>query len=327
MDLISHGLVGVVVGKGLNLDKKSWFLFVAACTLPDFDGVSILGGIDAVFQYHRGITHSITGIIVGSAILGLLYLVMTVRSPGFQKRDVLMMFSLFLAGAFGHLFLDLLTPWSMAILWPFSDARAVFDITSFFDPVFFAVFLSAAIIGYYRRDKKTWKVLTVVSLCLVSSFFGIRYYEKGVAISTVEEQTGEEVQALPTSLPHLWSVVAQTEGEKVWTYHIYTVNALSQEILETRTVETLPLTDTAVEPPIDSPEKAASYSRKDGKIRAFLAKARLPVVEVTEAGEEGWQVLWYDAFMGDEPRHSGITARIGKDGTITVHYSLFPEAK
>jgi membrane-bound metal-dependent hydrolase YbcI (DUF457 family) len=327
MDLISHGLVGIVIGKGLNLDKKSSVLFVAACILPDFDGVSILGGIDAVFQYHRGVTHSIVGVIVGSAILGSLYLLMTVRSPDFKKKKVLIMFSLFLAGAFGHLFLDLLTPWSMAVLWPFSDARAVFDITSFFDPVFFAVFLSATIIGYYRKDKKTWKALSVVSLCLVAAFFGIRYYEKGVAISTVEEQTGEEGFGLPTSLPYLWSVVVQTEDEKVWTYHIYTVNSLSQKIVETRTVETPPLTYTVVEPPIDSPEKAVSYSRKDEKIQAFLAKARLPAVVVTQAGEEKWQVLWYDAFMGNETRRSGITALVGRDGTITAHYALFPDVE
>ncbi|MBU7013231.1 MAG: metal-dependent hydrolase [Theionarchaea archaeon] len=327
MDLISHGLVGIVIGRGLNLDKKSWVLFVAACMLPDFDGVSILGGIDAVFQYHRGVTHSIVGVIVGALVLGLLYLVMTVQLSNFQKNKVLLMLCLFMIGAFGHLFLDLLTPWSMAIRWPFSDSRTVFDITSFFDPVFFAIFLLAAVVGHYRKDRKTVKVLAVVSLCLVATFFGIRYYEKGVALATVQKEAGEEGYGLPTALPHIWSVVVQREDEKARIYYIYTVNTLSQSILETRTVETLPLLDTVSDPPVDTPEKAVSYSRKDEKIQAFLAKARLPAVVVTQVGEENWQVLWYDAFMGNETRHSGITALIGEDGTITVHYAFSPDSE
>ena len=147
MDLISHAFLGYVLGRGLQLDRNTRLLFIVACIFPDFDSVSLVAGWEAFSQVHRGPSHSLVGGILISVALGIIF----TRVMHLSARKGLSIVLLCFGGFVSHVVLDLLTPWGIEVLWPFSSEGIAFYVTFFFDPVFFAVFLIAFLGIHYTR--------------------------------------------------------------------------------------------------------------------------------------------------------------------------------
>lgn len=75
MDNLTHSLVGLAAAKA-GLGRRSpyaTFVCVAAANLPDIDIVAVAGGPAFYLQHHRGITHSIVGMLALAVALPLLF--------------------------------------------------------------------------------------------------------------------------------------------------------------------------------------------------------------------------------------------------------------
>jgi hypothetical protein len=74
----------------------------------------------------------------------------------------------------------------------------------------------------------------------------------------------------------------------------------------------------STEPPIDSPQKAVGYSKRNNRVSAFIEKFCLPAVYVaTSSDGNGWRVFWYDAFIKmSRGEFRGIGVKIRFDGML-----------
>ncbi|HEY0174670.1 MAG TPA: metal-dependent hydrolase [Pyrinomonadaceae bacterium] len=75
MDNLTHSLVGLAAAKA-GLGRRSpyaTFVCVAAANLPDIDIVALAGGPAFYLQHHRGITHSVVGMLALAVVFPLLF--------------------------------------------------------------------------------------------------------------------------------------------------------------------------------------------------------------------------------------------------------------
>ena len=82
MDPLTHGLVGQLVAKSIfprREEKKLVTLITVTNLLPDLDGVITGNGLEYL-QMHRGISHSLIGVLFGGAFIAWLS-----RHLGLQK--------------------------------------------------------------------------------------------------------------------------------------------------------------------------------------------------------------------------------------------------
>lgn len=318
MDLISHGLLGLVFGRGFHLDKPYRILLIISCVIPDIDSISIVAGFEAVFQYHRGPTHSFLAVLLIPLAISAVY-------AGFKRlsaKEFRLIFLICLCGISSHVILDLITPWSTEVLWPFSSEGISYDVTSIFDPIFSAILLLAFVFMKYLKNVRPTHIIVVLVIVSIFTDFGVRYYEKGEAIDTAKEVRDNIVMSLPTARPDRWAVATKIMGENGFTYEIYDIDSVHHRILSTTTVESLFTEYYLVEPPIDSPEKAVAYSQRDEKVKAFIGKARLPAVTAT-AGNGVWHVFWFDASTSYGEMETGMKVTVGIDGTLVVSFSMY----
>lgn len=147
-----------------------------------------------------------------------------------------------------------------------------------------------------------------------------------MAVRTVRElYTGSpDMMSVPAIWPDEWWVAVKVPFEDGYVYELYQVNSFDEKVLTKTRIES-PFVNFRGpnEPPIDSPEKAVEYSKNDEKVTSFLEKTLLPAVEVTYT-DGTWHVFWYDMFsrMNEGRVHSGVTAIVSEDGTLTTEFSM-----
>jgi len=330
MDLFSHGLLGFVLGQALRLDRNAQVILILSSVILDIDSISMIAGWDVWFQFHRGPLHSFLGAILVSLAIGIAYTVF-MRLPAKSFISIIL---ICLGGSFSHIFLDLLTPWSMAVLWPFSNEKIAFDLTYFGDPIFLGVLLLASVlIVYLKNDVKMIQVITIMAIVLLTANFGVRYYERDTAVETVKGLNvgaDSKVMSLPTFRPDRWWIVVKTPFENGYNYEIYSVNSIGRKILSNNTVKS-PFIDYCgpVKPPIDSPQEAVAYSKRDTRVSAFIEKSRLPAANVTLSDDGNtWQVFWYDVFTQlTEGAFRGIIVKVKIDGTVILNFLIYNPLK
>jgi len=163
------------------------------------------------------------------------------------------------------------------------------------------------------------QIVAIMAIALLIVNFGVRYYKRDAAIETVKGlnvNADSKVMSLPTLRPDRWWVVVKTQFENGCNYEIYSVDSIGNKILSHNSVKS-PFIDYhgLAKPPIDSPQEAVAFSRRDGRVSAFIEKSRLPAVNVTLSDEgNAWQVFWYDVFTQlSEGVFRGITIKVEID--------------
>ncbi|UCE29376.1 MAG: metal-dependent hydrolase [Candidatus Bathyarchaeota archaeon] len=313
MDLFSHGLLGFVFGQALQLDTNVQIILIISSVILDIDAVHTRRSV--WLQFHRGPMHSLFSATLISLAIGTTYSFLL----HFSAEVFIPIFLICLGGSFSHILLDLLTPRSLAVLWPFSNEKVVFDLTSFFDPIFLGVLLPTSIFVYMVDDLSIIRIVMVVANVLFALNFGVRYFERDAAIETVKRlnvDADSKVVPLPTLRPDRWWVAVKTQSENRYNYEIYNVDSIGNKILSHSRVES-PFIDyrNLTERPTNSPQKAVAFSKRDKRVGAFIEQSRLPAVNVTLSDDGGtWQVFWYDVFMQlSEGAFKGITIKVEID--------------
>ena len=116
MDPLTHTVIGLAVAKVTGnpavMSEPATMCIVVGSVFPDIDILLQKWGDAIYLKNHRGVTHSILGLIASSVLIGgaasLIY------HTGF-----LSMFLWALLGCFAHGFFDTLNAFGAKLLWPF----------------------------------------------------------------------------------------------------------------------------------------------------------------------------------------------------------------
>jgi inner membrane protein len=159
MDIVTHTLVGAALGEA-GLKKQSGLAMAAlliGANLPDVDVFYEV--LAKAWTFHRGLTHSVPAILVLALILtGALVVFDRLRStrraakPGRAPVRPKQLFLISAIAVLSHLVLDLLTPYGVRLLMPFSERWFYGDALWAFDPWVF-IALVAGIVGARVRAR------------------------------------------------------------------------------------------------------------------------------------------------------------------------------
>jgi len=265
--------------------------------------------------------HSIVAALLASVLISAGYTILM----RLQASALLSVIPVCLAGLFSHLILDLLTTGNMTVLWPFSKRNFAFNLTYFIDPTILGALLVAALfIVYTKADASTSKIVMAAAIAFMTTIFGVRWYMKNAATKVVRRLNAgvaSEIVSLPTLRPDRWWTVRKTLFENGYRYETYRIDSVNNRALGKGTVDSTYINYSGpVEPPIDSPQKAVTFSKRDKSISDSIEKFVLPAVDVVSSNNgDTWKVFWYDAFTyATKGELRGIVANVRTDGTITV---------
>jgi len=149
MDPFTHGIIGLGIGalsgQPLSPYNPVYGAAVLGAVSPDLDIVTMLSGDLAFLRNHRGISHSLVGLLLLSiGIAGIFFL-------DFGGNPLIYFLWAF-AGAISHSLLDSLNSYGTQLWWPFSKKRCYGNLLMFFDP--FLIFLFLPVFFTYRTPQK-----------------------------------------------------------------------------------------------------------------------------------------------------------------------------
>ncbi|MFZ5986090.1 MAG: metal-dependent hydrolase [Bacillota bacterium] len=141
MDPITHGVIGMAIsklaGNEISISDAATASIVIGSVFPDIDIVFQKWGDYAYLKNHRGITHSIVGLMASSVFIAFLL------SAFYTDANVYSLMFWALIGGFSHTFFDIFNSYGAKLLWPFSNRKFSLSLLIIFDPVFLA-----SLVGY-----------------------------------------------------------------------------------------------------------------------------------------------------------------------------------
>ncbi|MCA1621476.1 MAG: metal-dependent hydrolase [Acidobacteria bacterium] len=168
MDNLTHSLVGLAAAKA-GLGRRSpyaTFVCVAAANLPDIDIVALAGGPAFYLQHHRGITHSIVGMLALAVALPLLFVALErlwARLRGHEARASLkwlLLCSLLLSVS--HPLLDWTNSYGVRPLLPWDGRWFYGDLLFIVDPwVWLLLGGACSLLAAARWQVIAWGVLAL----------------------------------------------------------------------------------------------------------------------------------------------------------------------
>jgi inner membrane protein len=227
MDNITHTLYGVALSKaGMGrLSSRATLMLVVAANFPDIDWIPSLQGCTGYLNYHRGLTHSLVGVVSGALFLASL--VYFINSHFLKKppRDSWWkLFLLAVAGIGSHVLLDFTNHYGLRLFAPFENGWHSWDLVPLFDPWIFLVLLMSWAIPFLSRlinqeigattSRHSW--VAVFGLILIVFYWGGKEYSRSEALRELKEErfaTGEIQKAavFPDIFsPFSWRGVVET---------------------------------------------------------------------------------------------------------------------
>lgn len=217
MDPLTHGLVGQLVAKSIfprREEKKLVTLITVTNLLPDLDGVITGNGLEYL-QMHRGISHSLIGVLFGGAFIAWLS-----RYLGLQKVSFFRLYILSLFGLLLHIFFDLFNSYGTMLFLPFSNARISFDLLFILDPYLDLILIGGLFIGWCVGSGRAYCVgliLMGIYLAFAIVVTGAGYFQldRWKRLDGIEI---DRVAVLPTPFSPLHRRGIVVSGSKV--YHV-----------------------------------------------------------------------------------------------------------
>jgi inner membrane protein len=327
MDNLTHTLTAIAISQ-MGLNRKTRFATVTlilAANAPDIDILAGLRGSIDYLKYHRGITHSLVGIIVLALIIwGLMgWLGKRVKpKPSLALNPRWLLLAAFL-GTGSHLLLDFTNAYGVRPFLPFSGRWYAWDIMFIIDPILLALLILGLGVPWLLRlaseevgGRKTGLVPGAI-FCLgaMLALWGIRDFSHRRALSMIDSRNyaGEVPQrfsALPGMMnPFTWIGVVETETS----FHIVGLNALD--------TNSAPEGMGTFEKPQPSPALTAAMNSRGGKV--LLDFARFPWAQV-EGSEDGYQVSLCDLrFYSPSAKSRGFTLDVELDKNLHTRSENF----
>jgi len=301
MDILTHGLVGALVGRAVA-PRAAWpalAAVVGGALVPDLDVVARLWDPLAPITVHRTATHSLLGgLPLALAVGGLC----RVLGPAMSVHGLA---ALAYAGVLSHIGLDLLTPFGTGVLWPWDGRRFGLGWLYVIDPVVIGVALAALLITAGRL--RAARPIAVGALGALTGYV----FVAGLVMGWAEQDFlrllhSERVAATRTVLvptfpgPFRWLGVAETD-DAVYRARFF-VGRRPEEPLAVF--------------PRPSPEPPPA-SEEAPVVRAFRGFARVPWGAI-EADGDARTLVYRDLAFEDHPFGGEMALRIHLDRSGTV---------
>ncbi len=331
MDNLTHTLYGLALGRaGLNrLAPRATATLIIGAIFPDIDVVTFLGGSICYLKYHRGITHSLIGIPLGSLVLGtVMYFIHNRLLKKGQSVPWWRYFLLAIAGIGSHVLLDFTNSYGLRPFLPFTGSWYAGDLVFIVDPwmlttlgltlglsSFFGLINQE--IGVRKRDYRT---PALICLFLIVAYWGAKGLSHRQALMELAQFTDSDepnwrVGAVPQAFnPFGWYGIVETESA-------YRVTEAGWRPLEGG------LLGSPKNRRIHKAEQAAIVEAASGgpQARIFLDFARYPVFSVVP-NPQGYRVTVRDLrFESLSQRRKGfvLTVDVGQDlRTLSENFSF-----
>ena len=215
MDPISHVLLGASLGYGVfgrKLGRTAALAGGLAAFVPDAD-VFIRSGSDPLLavEYHRHFTHALLFAPVGGGLVSLLWILRQRWRP-----QALTIWLCCLLAYLSHCLLDAATSYGTQLLWPFSNARAGWDLISIIDPIFTLALLVGLVMALVlKRVRIATAALAAAAIYLVLG--GVQHARAAAAQSQLAQRRGhsiERFEVMPTLANNLvWRALYVHDGK------------------------------------------------------------------------------------------------------------------
>lgn len=212
MDPLTHALVGVGVaalaGDNLSVGNPVFLGTVLGALAPDLDIILQLYGDVPYLTHHRGSSHSVTGVIISSAVItAALWSLLGGNSIG-------AVFVWTMLGSVSHIVLDILNSYGAKIFWPFSHKKYTLNLLVLADPIIIGIF--AGVIFWPGIPGIVAK--TAFWLALV--YLGIRLYMKSNVYRLLWRTYGNEGIKRVVVMPAMvslwnWSFLVETQEKYI----------------------------------------------------------------------------------------------------------------
>jgi inner membrane protein len=216
LDPVTHVLLGANLAHaafGRRLGRAAALAGGLAAFAPDID-VFIHSAADPLvaIAHHRGFTHSLAFAPVGAAIVAALWLMRPAwrdraRWPALWAAATLAWLS--------HALLDAATSYGTQLLWPFSQARAGWDLIAIIDPIFTLALLAGLAVALVRNTVRP----TLVALACAAAYLalgGVQHARASAAQRALAAQRGHtpvRTEVMPTLANNLvWRALYEHDG-------------------------------------------------------------------------------------------------------------------
>ena len=152
MENLAHTLLGLTLAKA-GLERTTPLAttaLVISSNLPDIDVIVRLRGLTSYLEHHRGLTHSVVGLVALAALLAFLLAYLDRkfrlrRDPFRRPVRPARLFAVALVGGLGHTFMDFTNTYGVRPLLPFSSRWYYGDLTFVVDPWIWLILGSGAV--------------------------------------------------------------------------------------------------------------------------------------------------------------------------------------
>ncbi len=305
MEGITHTLSGVVVSslgirQGLGTIVST--TFIISTVFPDIDFLAMWINRYYYLRYHRGITHSLLGILVFSFLIALIFYLSTGRG------NFKILYLVSLSGMAMHVGFDLLNSYGTQILLPFSSQKFSLDLDIIFD-LWFIGPLIFGLLGIYVFPKSQ-RLIALLILAIILLSVAFRYVQRQRAIGLIRSE--KPLATFPAGMesfynPFLWrGVILKEDG-----YLSYEVDTFRRKV----TSSMLHSCDKLV---------LAKYMSHSELLRTFLLWARFPFGTV-EKDDSGTTILCGDLRFAsrEKPNYFLLRIRLDREGNeISSRFSF-----
>lgn len=258
MDPLSHALIGSLAAKSVGAMPRRFWIMTFLGVLPDVDVLFNYFGPWASELQHRGLIHSIPGLI------GLALLLSFVLAK-WDKGSFSVRLACYALPLFGHLLGDLLTSFGVPLFLPFDSTNYSMDVLGSLGVIPIALMI-AGLTWLHQQNKNGFRS-TIALWCLLGGYVLFMVSGKAYAASMIP--SGSVV--LPSlGNPFSWRAVqSDSEGRL---YRTYQTNLWTGSRSETVAV------------PMPDENELVRISRHSPLVEDFLMDNRWPVVRISDTG-------------------------------------------
>ncbi len=320
MDNLTHTLTAIAISQtGINRKTRyATATLILAGNIPDIDIVAGLRGNIDYLKYHRGVAHSLTGVVVLAFVVWGVMCLLGKRAkpkPGLPIRPRWLLLAALL-GTGSHLLLDFTNSYGVRPFLPFSGRWYAWDIMFIVDPLLLALLILGLGLPWLLRmvteevgGRKGRMIYGgIFSLIALLAIWGVRdlAHRRALGILDSHTYTGEvpkRFSALPTmGNPFDWVGVVETDSS----FHVVSVDARDTGA-DPEELETFPK---------PQPSEALAAAMKTPAGKTMLGFSRFPWAQV-DASDEGYQVSICDLrFYNPAARSRGFTLEMILDKNL-----------
>ena len=299
MDIVTHGITGVLVSRALPGGDKGPMMMAGlmGALAPDLDVIARLWDPMAAITVHRTATHSfLGGAVIAVVVAGLVW--------GLRQESFLRLFGFAYLGLLSHIGLDLLTSFGTAILWPLTNRRFALALFYVIDPIFSMLAVGFLMATFRLKEKK-------VSLAKIGLLGILLYVLVAAAYQRIAFSRWQVLLNSQGISPMRSSIIPLFPGPMRWLGVAETAEAFYQQPFW--------LYGSASEPPRHFPKanENPAYAEQVREVKLFLNFARFPWRHVWTEG--AFRIVEYrELAFADHPLGGPLSLRIWLDESNSV---------